>query len=116
MINAFGISKDDLIRENEKHIGKSGHLDEYVIDALYQEEALMMYLLRHPLALYFDGEIYTYYEMRGNLLEAVQNIPSDVKAEYFALIEAKSEADETLKELKDNIDAFWQSYETGIYP
>ena len=116
MINAFGISKDDLIRENENHIGSPNHLYEYVIDALYQEEALMMYLLRHPLALYFDGEIYTYYEMRGNLLEAVQNIPSDVKAEYFALIEAKSEADETLKELKDNIDAFWQSYETGIYP
>ena len=116
MINHFGISKERLVRENENYIGALYHLDDYIINALYQEEALMMELLKHPLALYFDGEIYTYYEMRGNLIEAVQNIPSDVKAEYFALIEAKSETDETLRELKENIDAFWQSYETGIYP
>jgi len=116
MINAFGINKDDLVLENEKHIGSSNYLDEYVIYALYQEEALMMYLLRHPLALYFDGEIYTYYQMRGNTDETVQSIPAEVKAEFFALVETRSEADEALRELKENIDAFWISIETGTFP
>ena len=125
MINAFGISKNDLIRENENYIGSSNHLDEYVIDALYQEEALMMYLLRHPLALYFDGEIYTYYQMRGSIVVSIfdfmtpdplDHIPADVKDEYFAIAEERSNADERLRELKENTDAFWQSFETGVFP
>ena len=123
MIIAFGISKEELIRENENHIGTPNHLDEYVINALYKEEALMMYLLRHPLALFFDGEIYTYYQMRGSLVvsdvfitEPLDHIPADVKDEYFALVEARSEADETLRELKESIDAFWQGFETEIHP
>ena len=125
MISYFGISKEELVRENENHIGSTNHLDEYVIDALYREEALMMYLLRHPLALYFDGEIYTYYQMRGSITISVfdfmtpdplDHIPADVKDEYFTIIEERCEADETLRELKENIDAFWQSFETEVFP
>ena len=119
IINAFDISMEDLIRENESYTGSDYYLDEYVVDALYRDEALMMYLLRHPLTLYFDGEIYTYYEVRGFATGGIQltpshesmwNLPSEVYEEYFDRIESIGETNEDFRDIIENIDAFWETH------
>lgn len=93
MIVAFDISKEALERKN-KELG-GDELQQSTIDALYLEDVEeIKRALKNPLALYYDGEIYTFDELRAKRNE---DIPSDVLSEYFDFIESVSEENGTLK-------------------
>jgi len=65
----LAIPPDDFkaINDARRKRGSGMVLDDKVIDALYAEEAVMKEKLVHPLALYANGEVYSWNEVRALL-------------------------------------------------
>ncbi len=93
MIVDLGISKEALEKKNRELGGDE--LQQSTIDALYLEDVSeIKKALKNPLALYYDGEIYTFDELRAN---KYPHIPTDLLAEYFDGIERYCDENGTLK-------------------
>ena len=102
MIVDLEISKEDLIQKNNELGGI--YLSAETIDALYQEDIEdVKKALMSPLALYQDGEIYTFDELSKKTRMAV-DIPAETLDEYFNYIEAVCEQNGILKYMQENID------------
>ncbi len=93
MIRYFNIEKSDLIKVYTDWYGKDleTEMPSVFIDALYEDdEKIMKQKLVSPYALYYDGEIYTWYDIlsaSNNTNEMMQkevlNIPNDVLTAYL---------------------------------
>ena len=102
MIHDLNISKEDFIAKNAENIAH--YYSEEVISALYLEDiSEMKRQLVNPLALYYDGEIYTFDELSQNP-QSGKNIPDDVLKEYLDYIESVCEHENLLKYMQEDID------------
>lgn len=86
-IHDLNISKDDLIALNESRKLCGSHMimsDEY-IDVLYLTETEMMQELVDPLALYYDGVIYTWNDLNNVITSnnKAADIPASVMKAYI---------------------------------
>lgn len=95
MIRDLNISKEDFIKENDKYIDYPDmYFSEDIISALYLDDVEeMKKQLVNPLALYYNGKIYTFDELSQNP-ELAGNISKDVISGYLdfiydACVEAK---------------------------
>ncbi len=84
-VRDLGITKDMLLDYNEKCLEKNPQskmaIPEYVIDALYLEnERDVVKALASPLACYYGGRVYSFYEMASG--EA--DVPERILAEYIS--------------------------------
>ncbi len=96
------ISKEDLIQKNNENGGI--YLSAETIDALYQEDIEeVKKALMSPLALYHEGEIYTFEELSRKTRMAV-DIPTETLDEYFDFIEAVCEQNNLSKYMQESID------------
>ena len=96
------ISKEDLIKKNDEKGGI--YLSSETIDALYLEDIEeVKKALMSPLALYQDGEIYTFDELSKKTRMAV-NIPTETLDEYFDYIETVCEQNGIIKYMQEEID------------
>ena len=96
------ISKEDLIKKNNDNDGI--YLSAETIDALYLEDIEeVKKALMSPLALYQDGEIYTFDELSKKTRMAV-NIPTETLEEYFDYIETVCEQNGIIKYMQEDID------------
>ena len=102
------ISKEDLIQKNN---GKGGiYLSAETIDALYQEDIEeVKKALMSPLALYHEGEIYTFEELSRKIRMAV-DIPTEILDEYFDFIEKVCEQEGIIKYMWESIDNTRKAY------
>ena len=101
------ISKEDLIQKNNENGGI--YLSAETIDALYQEDIEeVKKALMSPLALYHEGEIYTYDEFAETYVEA--DIPAETLDEYFDYIETVCEQEGILKYMWESIDNTRKAY------
>ena len=86
-IKGLNISKDDLIALNEsrKQFGTEMILSDKYIEALYMSEAEMKKELVNPVALYYEGEIFTWEELNNEskLNSTAKAIPTSVMNEYI---------------------------------
>ena len=102
MIVDLQISKEDLIKKNNENDGI--YLSAETIDALYLEDIEeVKKALMSPLALYQDGEIYTFDELSKKTRMAV-NIPTETLDEYFDYIETVCEQNGIIKYMQEEID------------
>ncbi|MBR3762013.1 MAG: hypothetical protein IKK59_04660 [Lachnospiraceae bacterium] len=102
MIVDLEISKEDLIKKNNENGGI--YLSAETIDALYLEDIEeVKKALMSPLALYQDGEIYTFEELSKKTRMAV-NIPTETLDEYFDYIETVCEQNGIIKYMQEEID------------
>ncbi len=99
-IRDLEIAKEDLKKKNSEDT--SSPLSDYIIDSLYITDVEeMKQALKNPLALYYDGEIYTF-----DYLAHTENIdlPSVTLAEYFNSIESYCDANGLLKYMLKEIN------------
>jgi hypothetical protein len=86
-IRDLNISKEDLIalNDNRKQYGDDMVLTDEYIDALYMSESEMKKVLVNPLALYYNGDIYTWEKLNeSNSLSATSKvIPPQILSEYI---------------------------------
>lgn len=102
------ISKEDLIKKNNELGGI--YLSAETIDALYQEDIEdVKKALMSPLALYQDGEIYTFDELSKKTRMAV-DIPAETLDDYFDYIETVCEQEGIIKYMQENIDNVRKAY------
>lgn len=87
IIHDLNIPKEDFIEENKKYVDYPGmYYSEEIIEALYLDDIKeMKKQLVNPTALYYDGEIYTFYELL-KAPELTDNIPDEVLEEYLDFI------------------------------
>ena len=110
IIVELGISKEDLIRQNNEYRGPNEYLSDYMIDSLYAEDIeTMKQLLMSPMALYYDKEIYTFDELMLGTDEAFR-IPKETLKEYFDLIETYCIEEKTIKYMQEDIDRAREIY------
>lgn len=96
------ISKEDLIKKNNEKGGI--YLSAETIEALYEEDIeTMKKSLMSPLALYQDGEIYTFDDL-SKKTRMVVNIPTETLDKYFDYIETVCEQNGLLKYMQESID------------
>ena len=102
------ISKEDLIQKNNENGGI--YLSAETIDALYQEDIEeVKKALMSPLALYHEGEIYTFEELSRKTRMAV-DIPTETLDEYFDFIEKVCEQEGIIKYMWESIDNTRKAY------
>ena len=102
------ISKEDLIQKNNEKGGI--YLSAETIDALYQEDIEeVKKALMSPLALYHEGEIYTFEELSRKIRMAV-DIPTEILDEYFDFIEKVCEQEGIIKYMCESIDNTRKAY------
>lgn len=81
-VHELNISKESLTILNESRKGFNGMvLDDALIDALYYEEEDMKKTLMNPLALYFEGEIYTWGELKRMI--AAGTLPDGIAGSFL---------------------------------
>lgn len=105
MIRDLNISKEDFIAENNKYVDYPGmHFSDDMISGLYQEDINeMKRLLASPLALYYDGEIYTFDELCRNP-ELAENIPADTISSYLDFIYDICVEEKLIKYMQEDFD------------
>lgn len=85
-IKGLDIPQEDLVALNDsrKQLGDMMILSDDFIDALYLPEEEMKLALMNPLALYYNGEIYTWEELNTatTLSTEPKSIPADVLVTY----------------------------------
>lgn len=87
-VHELGISKDQLeaLNDSRKELGQYMILSDEYINSLYiQDDADMKQALVNPRALYYDGEIYTWYELSTEATTAsvISQIPQNVMNDYI---------------------------------
>ncbi len=93
MIVDLNIPREALEEANRRLGGDE--LQQSTIDALYCGDVEeMKKALKNPLALYYDGNIYTFDKVRA---KKYTEIPTNVLAEYFDFIESECDKNGTLK-------------------
>lgn len=101
MIVELEIPKEDLVKKNNQY--DEPYLADNTIDALYEQDVQkMQQLLANPLALYYDGEIYTFDELACGLQEV--DIPEETLDNYFDRIVTYCEQEKMLKYMQEDID------------
>lgn len=90
-IHALGVSRDAFVAVNNlrRASGKSMVLDDAFIDALFadtEEEAVRALL--HPFALYADGRVYSWNEMRALRQSGALTLSPEEETAYLSRIEA----------------------------
>ena len=104
MIVDLDIAKEDLIRKNNEYADyPDQYIPEEIIDSLYRDDVeAVKQELKSPLALYYDGEIYTFDELLKSTSKI--NIPTSVLQEYFDYIERVCEQNGIIKYMQEDID------------
>jgi hypothetical protein len=87
-VTELGIDKESLIEANNRKAGKETYIDDYIIEALYQDVPTMIELLKNPLAFEYDGRLYVLYDLCSVDIEFLKSIPPDILEEYLTRIEA----------------------------
>lgn len=101
MIVELAIPKDELIKKNNQY--DEPYLLDSTIDALYEKDIeTVKKLLMSPLALYYNGEIYTFDGILGG--DDVSAIPTETLEEFFDRITLYCEQNKLLKYEWENID------------
>lgn len=105
IIRDLNISKEDFIAENNKYVDYPGmHFSDDVISGLYQEDINeMKRLLASPLALYYDGEIYTFDELCQDA-KLAEDIPAEILGEYLDFIYEVCKQNEIIKYMQEDIN------------
>ncbi len=114
MIHDLNIPKEDFIAENDKYVDYPGmYFSEDIISALYLEDIEeMKKQLVNPLALYYEGEIYTFDELsQSQNAQMAANIPADVMSEYLGYIETVCDENGILKYMQEDIDGVKMKYQ-----
>lgn len=114
MIRDLNITKEDFIAENNKYVDYPDmYFSDDIISALYQEDVEeMKRLLASPLALYYDGEVYTFDELsQSQNARMATNIPADVMSEYLGYIEMVCDENGVLKYMQEDIDSVKMTYQ-----
>lgn len=107
MIHDLNISKEDFLTKNAEFIDSPDmYFSEDIISALYLNDIdEMKEKLINPLALYYDGEIYTFDELsKSQNSHMVTGIPADVMNNYLEYIEAVCEENGIIKYMQEDID------------
>lgn len=105
MIRDLNISKEDFIAENNKYVDYPGmHFSDDMISGLYQEDINeMKRQLASPLALYYDGEIYTFDELCQDT-KLAEDIPAEILGEYLDFIYEVCKQNEIIKYMQEDIN------------
>lgn len=86
-VHELGISKNQLkaLNDSRKELGQYMILSDEYINSLYiQDDSDMKQALVNPRALYYDGEIYTWYELSTEATASViSQIPQNVMNDYI---------------------------------
>lgn len=87
-IQYLGVTKEDFIALNNSRKERDSNmvLSEEIINALYLPEDEMKEALVHPCALYYDGEIYTWDNLRSVSVEVFvesEGVPGEVIQTYI---------------------------------
>lgn len=107
LIHDLSISKDDLIKVNREN---NMSLSDSVIAGLYEDDIPeMKRILASPLALYYDGEIYTYDELSESK-QAGSKIPSETIGDYLDFIELVCEYNGEIKYMQEEINDVRKMY------
>lgn len=110
IIVELGISKEDLIKQNDEYSGTDQYLSDYIIDSLYADDIeTMKQLLMSPMALYYNKEIYTFDELML-ATDKTTKIPKETLKKYFDYIETVCEKEGTIKYMQEDIDRARQAY------
>lgn len=110
MIVDLNIPKEELIEKNNEYIDfPDQYIPMEIINSLYNSDVkTVKQELKSPLALYYDGEIYTFDELSKNTGKI--NIPKSVLGEYFEYIEIVCERNNLTKYMQESITAAKNAY------
>jgi len=114
IIHDLNISKEDFVAQNNEFIDYPDmYYSEEVISALYLEDIEeMKKQLVNPLALYYDGEIYTFDELsEAQNTQTAADISADVISEYLGYIEMVCDESGILKCMQEDIDSVRKKYQ-----
>lgn len=117
MIHDLNISKEDFIAKNAENIDTPGmYFSDDIISALYLDDIEeMKKQLANPLALYYEGEIYTFDELsQSQNTRMTANIPADVMSNYLGYIELVCEENGIIKYMQEDIDRVQNTYQLAV--
>jgi len=117
MIHDLNIPKEDFIAKNAENIDTPGmYFSEDIISALYLDDVEeMKKQLVNPLALYYDGDIYTFDELsQSQNARTAANIPADVMSNYLGYIELVCEENGIIKYMQEDIDRVQNTYQLAV--
>lgn len=117
MIHDLNISKEDFVAKNAENIDSPGmYFSEDIISALYLEDIEeMKKQLVNPLALYYDGEIYTFDELsQSQNARKAAKIPADVMNNYLGYIELVCEENGVMKYMQEDINRVQNTYQLAV--
>ena len=117
MIHDLNISKEDFIAKNAENIDSPGmYFSEDIISALYLDDIEEMEKqLVNPLALYYDGDIYTFDELsQSQNARKAAKIPADVMNNYLGYIELVCEENGIMKYMQEDINRVKNTYQLAV--
>lgn len=117
MIHDLNISKEDFIAKNAENIDTPGmYFSDDIISALYLDDIEeMKKQLANPLALYYEGEIYTFDELSDSQnTRMAANIPTDVMNDYLEYIKIVCEENGIIKYMQEDIDRVQNTYQLAV--
>lgn len=117
IIHELNISKEDFVAQNNEFVDYPDmYYSEEIISALYSDDVEeMKKQLINPLALYYDGEIYTFDELsQSKNARVAANIPADVMNNYLGYIELVCEENGIIKYMQEDIDRVQNTYQLAV--